>query len=127
MRLHESWLTKAQHDLASARMLFSGNNPILDVAVYHTEQCAEKALKAFLAFKKQPIMKTHDLSVLIDLCVDIDPDFNELYDSIENLNPYSILYRYPGEIMEPEKEEVLEAIELSEKVFKFIENKINQY
>ncbi len=108
-------------------MLFSGNNPILDVAVYHTEQCAEKALKAFLAFKKQPIMKTHDLSVLIDLCVDIDPDFNELYDSIENLNPYSILYRYPGEIMEPEKEEVLEAIELSEKVFKFIENKINQY
>jgi HEPN domain-containing protein len=63
LKLHESWLKKGRHDLTSAQVLFSGDEPVLDTAIYHTQQCAEKALKAFLAFKKQPIMKTHDLTL----------------------------------------------------------------
>ena len=29
------WLTKAKHDLASARILGSGSSPVLDTAIYH--------------------------------------------------------------------------------------------
>ena len=37
----------------------------------------------------------------------------------------SILYRYPGEVMEPGKDEVAEAIRLAERVLEFIQHKIN--
>ena len=37
----------------------------------------------------------------------------------------SILYRYPGDVMEPVKDEVAEAIRLSERVLEFIQHKIN--
>jgi hypothetical protein len=35
------------------------------------------------------------------------------------------MFRYPAEIMEPEKDEVAEAIRLSESVLRFIELKID--
>jgi len=44
------WLVKAWHDLAAARKLAGGPDAYLDVAIYHCQQAAEKALKAFLAF-----------------------------------------------------------------------------
>lgn len=49
--IHEvrQWLLKADHDLRSARCLMSGDGePLLDTAVYHCQQAAEKALKAYL-------------------------------------------------------------------------------
>lgn len=124
MNSHEAWLEKARHDLNSAKKLFAGADPVLDTAVYHTQQCAEKALKAFLAFSNQTLHKTHDLGELVDLCVEIDSTYAELYDPVEELNPYSIIFRYPAELMEPEKDEVAEAIRLAEKVFIFVEAKI---
>jgi HEPN domain-containing protein len=125
LKPHEAWVKKARHDLKSAKVLFSSEEPVLDTAIYHTQQCAEKALKAFLAFTNQAVIKTHDLSTLVDLCVEIDPAFSELYDLIEELNPYSAIFRYPAEIMEPEKDEVAEAIRISEKVLVFVEGKVN--
>jgi HEPN domain-containing protein len=52
------WLIKSQRDIGSARRLMEGQEPYLDTAVYHCQQAAEKALKAFLmardmAFEKQ--------------------------------------------------------------------------
>lgn len=126
MKPHEAWLEKARHDLSSAQKLFSDVDPVFDTAVYHTQQSAEKALKAFLAFFNQPIKKTHDLGELVDLCMEIDPSFAELYDPVEELTPYSIVFRYPAEVMEPEKKEVAEAIQLAQKVLKFVEAKINK-
>jgi HEPN domain-containing protein len=124
LRLHEAWVTKAQHDLKSAKALSSGEEPILDSAAYHTQQCAEKALKAFLVFTNQAVIRTHDLSVLVDLCVELDPTFTELYDMIEEINPYSVIFRYPAEIMEPDQGEVVEAIRLSKKILDFVITKI---
>lgn len=49
------WLKKARTDIRTAKKLFREDERILDTSVYHTQQCAEKALKGFLAFKKQPI------------------------------------------------------------------------
>ena len=52
-QLVQSWLTKAQHDLASARVLAASAEPLLDTAIYHCQQAAEKAVKGFLAFRDQ--------------------------------------------------------------------------
>lgn len=45
--LVQSWLIKAQHDLAAARKLAADPNPYLDMAIYHCQQAAE-GLYAFV-------------------------------------------------------------------------------
>lgn len=74
---YELWLVKAHNDLDSSRKLIKGENPIFDTALYHTQQCAEKALKGYLAFCEIPIQKTHDLRLIIDICVKFDKEFLE--------------------------------------------------
>jgi HEPN domain-containing protein len=46
--LVRNWLIKSNRDLMSARQLADTDIPLLDTAVYHCRQSAEKAVKAFL-------------------------------------------------------------------------------
>jgi HEPN domain-containing protein len=126
MKQHETWLEKALRDLKSAKILFESDDPILDTAIFHTQQCAEKALKAYLVFTGQTIIRTHDLTALNDICARFDSDFDNLYDEIEFLNPYSTMFRYPGDIINPDTNEVEEAINNAEKVLAFVNKKINK-
>jgi HEPN domain-containing protein len=114
------WLTKAKHDLGSAQLLFAGEPNFLDTAVYHCQQCVEKALKAYLTLKDTPFEKIHDLSVLIEECINVDRNFEQLRDLAEILTPYAIAFRYPGEILEPELLDAEEALNLAKKAFDFV-------
>lgn len=120
MRPHEAWLLKAENDLKSANKLMEGGDPILDTAIYHAQQCAEKALKAYLAYKQQPIQKTHDVELLAELCGDLDDSFTEIIDDAKRLSPYNTAFRYPDIVMEPDKEDVQEAIEKAARVLSFV-------
>jgi HEPN domain-containing protein len=124
MEPHNAWLLKAENDLKSAKILIQGDDPILDTAIYHTQQCAEKALKAYLSFKQQPIQKTHDIEFLIELCSGIDNNFNQLLDDAEELTPYNTIFRYSDLILEPEKDDVTEAIKKAENILIFVKQKI---
>ncbi|MBI5184137.1 MAG: HEPN domain-containing protein [Nitrospinae bacterium] len=126
MKQHEVWLVKAENDLKSAKKLIEGDDPILDTAIYHTQQCAEKALKAYLSFLQKPIQKIHNLGLLVDLCSDCDKDFAALLDDAEELSPYDTAFRYPDLILEPDKKDVSDAIEKSEKILYFVKQKIRR-
>lgn len=121
-KIHEirQWLIKAEHDLGSAERLLTGDPPYPDTAVYHCQQAAEKALKAYLTFKDTPFQKVHDLSVLIEQCVEFDKAFEEIEDIPAILNPYATTFRYPGDVLEPEPSDVEEAIKLAGIVFDFV-------
>jgi HEPN domain-containing protein len=125
MKLHETWLLKANNDLRSSKKLMKGEDTVLDTAIYHTQQCAEKALKAYLAYKQHPIEKTHDVEYLIELCSEYDPEFGNLIEESETLNPYSTFFRYPGPVLEPEKDDVYEAIKIAERILTSVTEKIN--
>ena len=62
--LVQSWLTKAQIDLAAARKLRAGSDPCSSAAAFHCQQAAEKAIKGFLVFHDRRFGKTHDLRLL---------------------------------------------------------------
>ncbi|MBN1508671.1 MAG: HEPN domain-containing protein [Sedimentisphaerales bacterium] len=64
-QLVRSWLTKAKHDLASACLLATSQPPLLDTAIYHCQQAAEKAVKAYLAFCDREIERVHDVEALV--------------------------------------------------------------
>lgn len=77
-------LKNCKVDLRASENLVS-DELVWDVAIYHTQQCAEKSLKAYLAWSKYPLEKTHNLVKLLELCMIIDNEFVELRDEAEVL------------------------------------------
>lgn len=124
MKPHEEWLFKARHDLSSSEYLLSSPDLLFDISIYHTQQCAEKSLKAYLAFREKEIENTHNLKMLVEICALIDSEFNDLYDDCIFLNPYATLYRYPQGDLMPSRETVVEAIKTSQKIYDFVTCKI---
>jgi HEPN domain-containing protein len=118
-----AWLVKARSDLKMA-IAGSKDPETLDGAVYHTQQCAEKSLKAYLVFKKQPVRKIHDLGILLESCVKLNADFFELRELARELNPYATYFRYPDDEMMPSSEDVATAVLSARKILHFVETKI---
>ena len=58
----KAWMVKAWRDLETARRAATGEPPFYDIAVYHCQQAAEKAVKAFLVHHGTPYEKTHDIN-----------------------------------------------------------------
>ena len=54
-------LKKADHGLETAERALHAGSPVTDTAAYHCHQAAQKALKAFLASRLDPLTKTRDL------------------------------------------------------------------
>jgi len=67
----------------------------LEIICYHCQQAAEKSLKAFLLFKDLQPPKTHNLESLVDLCREQSPEFDEIVEECEYLNPFGLQPRYP--------------------------------
>jgi HEPN domain-containing protein len=125
MQKHEHWLAIAQEDLASAKHL---NIVPFMTALFHIQQCAEKALKAYLVFKKDSIMKTHDLVRLVDVCVEMDREFESLRIFAAILTPLETAGRYPTtDFVKLNMNEVGEIIEQSEFILNFVTNRIHRF
>lgn len=107
----KGWLIKSQHDLGSARRLMEGDEPYLDTAVYHCQQAAEKALKAFLTYHDIVFEKTHNLTALLELAIAVEPAFANWREVAEVLTPYAVRFRYPADVLEPEQGETEEALQ----------------
>ena len=118
------WLIKASRDLASAERLLAGDPPYLDTAVYHCQQTAEKALKAYLTLKDSPFRKVHDLSALVEQSSEFDGTVVQLREAAETLTPYRVVFRYPGSVLEPAPSEAKEALRLARIVLDFVAGKI---
>ena len=122
MAIHEEWLLKAERDLIGSKTLF--RDKLFDLSAYHTQQCVEKALKSYLVWEGHPILKTHNLEVLLGQCKNYAPDFSNLDLEIDNLNGFDTRFRYPDVIFEPPEVATLEAIENAETVLSFVKSKI---
>ncbi len=103
-RLARQWLVKAERDLLAAERSLVGSPPLRDVATYHWQQAAEKALKAFLTWHNRPFRKSHDLLYLLQECEAVDYAFSQLEDAGILLNPYVTEFRYPSDLEEPSAE-----------------------
>jgi HEPN domain-containing protein len=118
-QLVQSWLTKAQHDLASAQVLSKANPPLLDTAIYHCQQAAEKAVKGYLAFCDHDIPRTHDIELLLQEATVYNPAFSQWTNMGAELTPYAQIYRYPGFLQVPNPQEFARALVLAEGLYRF--------
>ena len=120
----KAWMIKAWRDLETARRAATGQPPFYGVAVYHCQQAAEKAVKAFLVHHGKPYEKTHDIEVLVDFASEIDSNFSKLADAADALTPYATRFRYPNATfaVEPQPAEYNEAVQHAQAVYDFVLN-----
>jgi HEPN domain-containing protein len=126
MSLLEKWFLSAEEDYDSAVLLLAAKK--YRPAVYHAQQCGEKALKAFIVYKNQPIQKTHNLVVLVRYCMNIEPDFSNIINATFNLNGLDVEYRYPvddgsGIYDEPTDIQIQESIDNAKGILDFVKSK----
>ncbi len=96
-RLARGWASKAEEDLLAAEHLLDlGDKCPFGIAAFHSQQCAEKYIKAVLTLRSVPFPRTHDLPELLSL---VPPDIGLRISPQEMalLNRYSVEVRYPGE------------------------------
>jgi HEPN domain-containing protein len=118
--LVRSWLTKAQHDLASARVLAASKPPLLDTAIYHCQQGAEKAVKGYLVFCDQEFERVHDIEVLIRRSMTQVAEFADWIDVGIQLTPYARIYRYPGHGAAPTARQFNQALSAAQGLYQFV-------
>jgi len=122
--LAKDWLRYAKSDLTTAKQMFQNVNPReTEISCFHTQQCAEKSLKAFLISKEIDPPRTHDLVELNNLCAAHEAGFTAIQQYCVSLNPYGVHVRYPNELAVDDS--ITEnAIENAEKIFEFCDNLI---
>lgn len=99
----ESWLEKADNDLASAQRLLEIKPMILDNACFHCQQAIEKYLKAFLNYNGKETERTHNIIFLLSQAADFDHVFGTV--DTMNINAYAVQARYPDFTMIPDEDE----------------------
>jgi HEPN domain-containing protein len=70
--LTRQWLTKASRDMRAAVLGLSAQDELWDIAAFHSQQVAEKALKAYLAWHNVSFRQTHNLVELLEQCEAVD-------------------------------------------------------
>jgi HEPN domain-containing protein len=91
---------------------------------YHTHQCAEKSLKAYLIAQETDPPYIHDLVELTRLCTTRETSFSTIQSYCVSLNPYGVQVRYPNELAVDDSI-TGQTINYAEKILEFCEKKIN--
>lgn len=124
------WLTQAKDEFQDADDLRKRNRFYL--ALFHFQQAAEKALKAYLYLKVKSIevFYTHSIDDLLEMTMDIDPDFKEVAQA-KKLDKYYVPTRYPNGLPGgvpsryfDDPKEAEEAMELAKRVIELVEKKV---
>jgi HEPN domain-containing protein len=111
-----AWLARARQDLRAAEVDLQVEPPLLGDAAFHSQQAVEKVLKALLAVHGRPFRKTHDLGELALACLEYEPALEPVLRRSAALTEYAWRFRYPGEVFEPELDEVDEALGIARRV-----------
>jgi HEPN domain-containing protein len=118
--LAREWLTRAENDLRVARFLLTMPDPPPESVGFHAQQCAEKALKAYLTYHRLPFERRHDLNYLIDLCIPLEEGFGQFRILADTLSPYAVEFRYPDALTLICMEPVREGVTAAELIYAFV-------
>jgi HEPN domain-containing protein len=116
----DAWLQKAGHDLETADRALRAGAPITDTAAYHCHQAAEKALKAYLAWRGEPVAKIHDLIALLTRCASVEPRFADWADRISGLSAFGTAVRYPSLDIDPLVKDTIAALNIARQLNEFV-------
>jgi len=122
------WIDLADEDLRLAKnemtMRRKYRRPYRLIA-YHSQQCAEKYLKAYLVFFSVDFPYTHNISILLELCSE-HADWPSRLKDAEELTYYVITTRYPGEGEQVSAQEAQRAVKIADQVQKQVRDALEK-
>jgi HEPN domain-containing protein len=110
------WLLKAEEDLNAAKSLLTYGITFLSAVCFHSQQAAEKYLKAYLTFRQVEFPKTHDIDEILDLIAPVNGKLSESLRDTIVLTNYGVDVRYPGDFPGVTGGDAKQAIQMAEKV-----------
>ena len=117
--LTEEWVAKAEGDFKTAqRELSAAEDANYDAVCFHSQQCAEKYLKARLVEAGLSFSKTHDLGIVLDLLGPVEPGWEQMRPELNSLTNLAVEIRYPGCCSDAE--DASKAIEVARSVRKIV-------
>lgn len=124
------WFTQAKDEFQDADDLRKRGRFYL--ALFHFQQAAEKAFKAYLYLKVKSVevFYTHSIDDLSKMALEIDPEFKEVL-CAKKLDKYYIPTRYPNGLPGgvpsryfDDPDEAEEAMQVAKKAIELVERKI---
>ena len=108
VELGRQWVAKAKNDLLNADNNLRAEQIPYDTVCFHCQQAAEKLLKAYLTTHRQAAPSTHDLTLLLERILPLNPGAEQLRDRLAILTPYAVArvltwvrHALPGAFEEP--------------------------
>jgi HEPN domain-containing protein len=93
------WVRCAEEDFDVAAALMRRRTKTAANSIgFHCQQCVEKYLKARLEKAGLNAPKTHDLMVLLQLLLPVEPLWASFAPALRRLNDYAVKFRYPGHV-----------------------------
>lgn len=123
----QDWLRRAEDDRLAAKALLRQKFNDYGVSAFHAQQCAEKAVKAYLVRWQIEFPKTHDMERLREIVAREDEQLAQDLFVADALTPYAVEFRYPGEFEPVSKDAAEEAIALAEKTHQIILQNLKDY
>ena len=111
------WVEYAEEDFTMAKSALRRNKPLTISSCFHSQQCAEKYLKAMLVAKETEFPKTHDLLILDGLCNKANILTGYTKEELGRLSGYAVHTRYPGN--QPALEDAKEALVIVSNIRRF--------
>lgn len=117
------WVAKAEGDYILAHSALRRKTPVTFGSCFHSQQSAEKYLKALLVTHGKRFPKIHDLLEISKICERAGILVPISEDALDNLTKYAVQTRYPGN--DPTVQEAREALETAKAVRKFAREFLN--
>ena len=95
-----AWVRCAEEDFdfASSQFRRRTKKPTANGIGFHCQQCVEKYLKARLEEAGLTIPKVHDLVLLLQRLLPVEPLWASFAPALRGLNDYAVKFRYPGHV-----------------------------
>ena len=120
------WLRYSSMDIDASQQLYAQRiNPRqrpIEIILYHCQQGAEKALKAFMVQNGQFPPKTHDLTELRLICKQWDSHFTNkrLVNHCDFLDPFGVVVRYPNYYLSLDSEHAKRGLNSAKRIYDFV-------
>jgi HEPN domain-containing protein len=114
----EAWLYRAQSNLRIAH-LGRGEGVFLEDLCFEAQQAAEKALKALLIYLSDDYPRVHAFALILEQ-LEQHVTVPESIREVVELTDYAVQIRYPGDYYPVSEEEYERALELAERVLRWV-------
>lgn len=111
------WFAKARDDIRAGELVLGAEPPLVEDALFHAQQAAEKSMKGFLTWHGKAFRKVHDLREIAGAAIEIEPGLEPMLRQAARLSPFAGVFRYPTEAGRPTVDEARAALALARHIY----------